>query len=244
MNTRIAALGLTIILLLATPTAAQDDMRRPSFDCAAATQPVETLICADAELAALDVELAQAYRARLAASAEHAQATLRLEQRAWSGSRGAVCGVDAAAIDVDSAIGCLTALYRARIRVLVPEAARPVQATPGSGYGWLMGDWRVTALRAPPADPVRAERAGGWIGRSLTLAEAPIVTLAGDACSLPRYRAEPAPGPEFGDLSQYPAAVMVRVSCVGVALIDVVRLTEDQVLLSEGEAVLELVRRR
>ncbi len=70
------------------------------------------------------------------------------------------------------------------------------------------------------------------------------MTLRGDACSLPRYRVEPAAGAEFGDLSQYPAAVMVRVMCVGVALIDVVRLTDDQMLLSEGEAVLELVRRR
>jgi hypothetical protein len=107
-----------------------------------------------------------------------------------------------------------------------------------------MGEWRVAALRAAPANPAQAETAQGWVGRSLTLAEAPIVTLRGDACSIPRYHAEPAPGPEFGDLSQYPTAVMVRVSCVGVALIDLVRLTDDLMLLSEGEAVLELVRRR
>jgi hypothetical protein len=107
-----------------------------------------------------------------------------------------------------------------------------------------MGEWRVAGLRAAPADPERAASARGWVGRSLKLAEAPIVTLRGDACSLPRYHAEPAADLEFGDLSQYPTAVMVRVMCVGVALIDLVRLTDDQMLLSEGEAVLELVRRR
>lgn len=245
MNKRVASLVLTLAASLATSAAAQDDVPRPSFDCAAATQPVETLICADVELADLDAELSAAYGARLATLSGDAQAALRQEQRAWSGSRGAVCGVEAEpAIEVDDAIGCLTALYRARLDVLAPSAAKPAAATASSGYGWLMGEWRVTALRAAPADAARAELARGWIGRTVILAEAPIVTLRGDACSLPRYHAEPAAGPEFGDLSQYPTAVMVRVSCVGVALIDLVRLTDEQVLLSEGEAVLELVRRR
>jgi len=245
MNKAIASLILMIAALLAVPAAAQDDVPQPSFDCAAAAQPVETLICGDAELAELDTELSAAYKARLAALAGDAQATLRQEQRTWSGSRGAVCGVEAeAVIEVDDAIGCLMALYRARLEVMAPSAAKPATGAASSGYGWLMGEWRVAGLRAAPADPERAASARGWVGRSLKLAEAPIVTLRGDACSLPRYHAEPAAGLEFGDLSQYPTAVMVRVMCVGVALIDLVRLTDDQMLLSEGEAVLELVRRR
>lgn len=245
MNRATASLILMAAALLATPAVAQDDVPRPSFDCAAATLPVEALICGDVELAELDAELGVAYTARLAALAGDAQAALRQEQRGWSSNRGAVCGVEAqSAIDVDDAIGCLTALYRARLDVLEPSAAKANAGATGSGYGWLMGEWRVAGLRVAPADAARAELAKGWVGRSLTLAEAPIVTLRGDACSLPRYHAEPAAGPEFGDLSQYPTAVMVRVVCVGVALIDVVRLTDDQMLLSEGEAVLELVRRR
>jgi uncharacterized protein YecT (DUF1311 family) len=245
MNKAIASLTLMAAALLATPAMAQDDEPRPSFDCAAATQPVEALICGDVELAELDVELSAAYAARLAALAGEAQATLRQEQRRWSGSRGAVCGVEAEpAIEVDDAIGCLTALYRARLDVLEPGATKVASGAASSGYGWLMGEWRVAGLRAAPPDAARAALAQGWVGRSLTLAQAPIVTLRGDACSLPRYHPEPAAGPEFGDLSQYPTAVMVRVVCVGVALIDVVRLTDDQMLLSEGEAVLELVRRR
>lgn len=245
MNKAIASLVLMISALLAAPVAAQDDVPQPSFDCAAAMQPVETLICGDVELAELDVELSAAYKARLAALAGDAQATLRQEQRNWSGSRGAVCGVEAEpAIEVDDAIGCLMALYRARVDVLTPGAAKTATGTSSSGYGWLMGEWRVAGLRAASGDAESAALAKGWVGRTLRLAEAPIVTLRGDACSLPRYHAEPAAGPEFGDLSQYPTAVMVRVMCVGVALIDVVRLTDDEMLLSEGEAVLELVRRR
>lgn len=245
MNKAIASLALMVAALLATPAAAQDDAPRPSFDCAAATTPVETLICGDVDLAELDAELGATYQARLTALTGDAQATLRQEQRAWSGNRGVVCGVETeAAIEVDDAIGCLMALYRGRLEVLAPNGAKPAASTASSGYGWLMGEWRVAGLRRAPADAARAELARAWIGRSLMLAEAPIVTLRGDACSLPRYRAEPAAAPEFGDLSQYPTAVMVRVVCVGVALIDLVRLTDDQVLLSEGEAVLELVRRR
>lgn len=229
------------VLFAVFPAAAQ----QPSFDCAAAAQPVETLICADAELAALDAELAEAYRARLAATAGDDQATLRLQQRAWSGNRAGACGVeDEAPIEVDDAIGCLAALYRARIETLTPGDGRVASTAPSGGYAWLMGQWRVTALRRSPASPARAAVTQGWVGRELALAEAPITTLAGDSCSFPHYHAEPAPGPEFGDLSQYPTAVMVRVSCVGVALLDLVRLTDDQVLLSEGEAVLELERRR
>jgi uncharacterized protein YecT (DUF1311 family) len=245
MNKVIASLALTIATLLAVPVAAQDDVPQPSFDCAAATLPVEALICGDVELAELDVELSAAYKARLAALSGEAQESLRQEQRGWSADRGAVCGVETElAIDVDDAIGCLMALYRARLDVLAPGAARAPASGASSGYGWLMGEWRVAKLRTAPADAARAELAKGWVGRTLSLAEAPIVTLRGDACSLPRYHAEPAAGPEFGDLSQYPTAVMVRVVCVGVALIDVVRLTDDEMLLSEGEAVLELVRRR
>src|SRR5262245_8424681 len=106
MNKAIASLILMIAVLPAAPVAAQDDVPRPSFDCAAATLPVETLICGDVDLAELDAELGAAYKVRLAALSGDAQATLRQEQRTWSGSRGAVCGVEAEpAIEVDDAIG-------------------------------------------------------------------------------------------------------------------------------------------
>lgn len=223
---------------------AQDDGLQPSFDCASAAAPVEALICGDTTLADLDRALADSYAAALATRVGEIQDLLREEQRAWTESRAITCGVDGdSAIEVDDAIGCLVALYRARIAELRPGEGGG-NAVSQSGYGWLMGDWAVAALRRSSADAARADAARAQLGRTLRLAEAPITTLGGTTCSFPRYSAEPAPGPQFGDLSDYPTAVMVRLSCVGIALLDVVRLTDDKILIGEGEAVFELERRR
>jgi uncharacterized protein len=227
------------------PALAQDDEVSPSFDCAAATEPVEALICGDAILADLDRALADTYHAALAAKAGEAQVVLQREQRAWAGNRSESCGVDAdAAAEVDDAIGCLIALYRARIAELQPGERGGNAAVSQSGYGWLMGDWNIAAIRKPPPDAVDASAATAQLGRTMRFAQAPISTPGGAACSFPRYSAEPAPGPEFGDLSDYPTAVMVRVACVGIALLGVVRLTDDKILAGEGEVVFELERRR
>jgi hypothetical protein len=171
-----------------------------------------------------------------------AQSKLRDEQRAWAANRTASCGIDGGSTaDAADATGCLAALYRARIAALQPAGGKREVSV--SGYAWLMGDWNVAAIRKQAADPVRADAAKAQLGRTVHFAETPVVTLGGAACSFPRYDAEPAPGAEFGDLSGYPAAVMVRVSCVGIALLDVVRLTDERILLGEGEVVFELERR-
>jgi uncharacterized protein len=228
----------------ALPAGAQDDGARPSFDCDAATAPVEALICTDAALADLDRALADSYHAALATRVGEAQLLLREEQRAWAERRAVTCGVDDdPAIELNEAVGCLTALYRARIAELQPGASGG-NAVSSSGYGWLMGDWNVAAIRRSPADAARADAPRAQLGRTMRFAEGPITTLGGAACSFPRYGAEPAPGPEFGDLSDYPAAVMIRLSCVGIALLDVVRLTDEKILVGEGDAVYELERRR
>jgi uncharacterized protein YecT (DUF1311 family) len=228
--------------VLAATASAQDDDAEPSFDCAAAAQPVEALICGDAGLADLDRTLAESYRALLATRVGEQQMLLREEQRAWAESRAVACGVDNDPIEEDDAIGCLAALYRARIAELQPEQGGAAPAP--SGYGWLMGDWTVTAVRTAPSDPRHADAARAQVGRILRFAEGPMTTLGGASCSFPRYSAEPAPGPQFGDLGDYPAAVMVRLSCVGIALLDVVRLTDEKILIGEGDAVFELERRR
>ena len=153
------------------------------------------------------------------------------------------CGVEGdPAIEVDDATGCLIALYRARIAELQPGQGG--NAAPPSGYGWLMGDWNVAAIHKAPTDPRRADAARAQLGRTMRFAEGPVSTLGGASCSFPRYSAEPAPGPQFGDLSDYPTAVTVRLSCVGIALLDVVRLTDEKILIGEGDAVFELERRR
>ncbi len=244
MRVRLAGLVL-VATVAAIPASAQDEATQPSFDCALATEPLETLICGDAGLADLDRTLADSYHAALATRAVEAQAALQDEQRAWAANRSVSCGVDGApAIEVDEAIGCLIALYRARIAELQPGEANGGNGISRSGYAWLMGDWTVAAIRRPPADAARADAAIARLGRAMRFAEAPITTMAGAVCSYPRYNAEPAPGPEFGDLSDYPTAVMVRVTCVGIALLDVVRLTDEKILTGEGEVVFELERRR
>jgi len=235
----LAGVGLMAASALAL---AQDDAAKPSFDCAAVTQPVEILICGDASLAELDRTLADSYHAALAGSAGEAQSRLRDEQRAWSANRATSCGVDDdPAADAAATTRCLVALYRARIAALQPAGGKRELSV--SGYAWLMGDWNVAALRKQPADPARADAAKAQLGRTVHFAEAPLVTLDGATCSFPRYSAEPAPAPRFGDLGDYPTAVMVRVSCVGIALLDVVRLTDEKILLGEGEVVFELERR-
>jgi len=230
---------------IALPALAQDEAPQPSFDCATATEPLEALICGDPALADLDRALADTYHGALATGTTEAQAALRDGQRAWAGNRGVSCGVDAGpAIEVDDAIGCLIALYHARIAELQPgeggDGNAPVSQ---SGYGWLMDEWNVAAIRKSPTDGARADAVKAQLGRTLRFAEAPVTTLGGAVCSFPRYIAEPAPSPEFGDLSDYPTAVMVRVSCVGIALLDVVRLTDEKILVGEGEVVFELERR-
>lgn len=55
----------------------------PSFDCAKAKGAAETLICKDAELAALDNELAALYPKAIAAFSPEQQKTERAIQRGW-----------------------------------------------------------------------------------------------------------------------------------------------------------------
>jgi uncharacterized protein YecT (DUF1311 family) len=241
---RLFWLACGALLVLATPADAQEeDGAEPSFDCAAATVPVEALICSDAGLADLDRKLAESYHALLATRVGEAQMLLREEQRAWAEGRAATCAVEGdPAIEIDDATGCLIALYRARIAELQPGQGG--NAAPPSGYGGLMGDWTIAAIHKAPADPRRADAARAQLGRTMRFAEGPIATLGGASCSFPRYSAEPAPGPQFGDLSDYPTAVTVRLSCVGIALLDVVRLTDEKILIGEGGAVFELERRR
>jgi uncharacterized protein YecT (DUF1311 family) len=236
-------LACTALLALATAAHAQEnDQAQPSFDCAAATTPVEALICADTGLADLDRKLSESYHAALATRVGEAQLLLREEQRAWAERRASSCGVEGDPIEEDDAIGCLSGLYRARIAELQPGQGG--NTPPPSGYGWLMGEWNVAAIHQAPTDPRQADTARAQLGRTIRFAEGPVQTLRGASCSFPRFNAEPAPSPQFGDLSDYPTAVTVRLSCVGVALLDVVRLTDEKILIGEGDTVFALERRR
>jgi uncharacterized protein YecT (DUF1311 family) len=63
-----------------------------SFDCAKATRAVDRMICADPELSQSDADLAQAYKAALAAAhSNQDRATLRDSQRLWLAKRDPKC---------------------------------------------------------------------------------------------------------------------------------------------------------
>jgi len=69
--------------LLSTPAFAA----KPSFNCNKATHEIEQLICADAELAALDVSLNDLYKIVLKNTPAAAQKRLKSEQVGWSKGR-------------------------------------------------------------------------------------------------------------------------------------------------------------
>ena len=95
----IAALALSAVLSGAAPVLAQ------SFTCATNTAPDERAVCADCELAQLDVKMSVMYDVLAKTAAMGNRADLRDTQRAWLATRS-VCGSDAV---------CLRGVYRARI---------------------------------------------------------------------------------------------------------------------------------
>ena len=84
----------------------------PSFACAKAATGIEKAICADASLARLDRQTAEAYQTAMRNAYEPvAQAKLRQEQRDWLGKRNAACAGAAPG-------ACLSKFYRDRLAKL------------------------------------------------------------------------------------------------------------------------------
>jgi uncharacterized protein YecT (DUF1311 family) len=84
----------------------------PSFDCRSASRGIERAICADAELARLDREVADAYQTKLRNALQPAEkATLRQSQRAWIALRNTSCVAAATT-------ACVAKLYRERLATL------------------------------------------------------------------------------------------------------------------------------
>jgi uncharacterized protein YecT (DUF1311 family) len=95
-----------------------------SFPCAAASSPIEKLICGNQELAGFDVAVARAFAKNRSRPDTNADRLLK-EQRAWLKRRNVTCRVPAAKGDLtpqqqDEATKCLIQLYTERLRVLVP----------------------------------------------------------------------------------------------------------------------------
>ncbi|HYC69529.1 lysozyme inhibitor LprI family protein [Brevundimonas sp.] len=118
-----------ILLRLALPLAvslaglaATGPARAQSFDCEAAFERVEVMICTDDALGALDYEMNEAWSDTIDMAAD--PAALMRSQRAWLRTRNAC---------PDSA--CVAAAYRARIRVVraSPRAGWSVYRNPALG---------------------------------------------------------------------------------------------------------------
>src|SRR5688572_18119262 len=83
------------VALIFTVLLPSDNAPAASFDCATATQPVEKLICSDAELSKLDEEMARAYSDAIARLSSADAPALKSNQRAWLKTRRAKCKADA-----------------------------------------------------------------------------------------------------------------------------------------------------
>jgi uncharacterized protein len=92
----------------------------PSFDCAKADGSIETMICADGELAALDRELAAVYAAAARKAVDEHPPVLKAEQRGWIKGRNACWKGDDPRSCVEDAYRLRIAELQARYR-LVPE---------------------------------------------------------------------------------------------------------------------------
>jgi uncharacterized protein len=95
---------------------------KPSFDCAKIKTAAARLICADAELSALDFELGIVFRTRKAEFFGADQSKFVAEQQVWAKSRNSRCGLNGknnAAIELLAASKrCLANAIKERIEFL------------------------------------------------------------------------------------------------------------------------------
>jgi uncharacterized protein len=99
-----------LIVLLCAAAAGSGARAQPSFDCTAAANPVEELLCSDQQPAALDRELARLYRLALAEPqlSPAALAELKATQRGWIKGRDECW-------KADDLRGCVVSNYGIRI---------------------------------------------------------------------------------------------------------------------------------
>jgi uncharacterized protein len=79
----ISRLRLTVLLCLAIPLSARAETAVPTFDCSKASGEIETLICNDPELAALDHKMDAVFKRAVAKNTGAELKTLAAYQRGW-----------------------------------------------------------------------------------------------------------------------------------------------------------------
>lgn len=177
-----------IALLLTSPVQAAN----PSVDCAKADHDIEQLICKDDELAALDKQLAEAYRTAYRNFPADGRDTLKASQRGWVKGRNDCW-------KADDPRGCVKFEYETRISELQIQGGNLVVPAPvqyqcdGGEYDYLTaifyqktaipsvvltrGDDQVIAFLAPSGSGAKyegrnvsfwehhGEAAGNWKGK-------------------------------------------------------------------------------
>src|SRR5207302_10905317 len=119
--------SIAALLLLATGAAAQ-----PTPECRQAKTEAEKAICGNADLAAADRQMAQAYAAFRAALPPDQQKALLVDQRRWIIRRQAICGAKAD----DALVQCLLAETQSRRRFLAGD-------NPNGAPGTIPGTPRI-----------------------------------------------------------------------------------------------------
>ncbi|CAO3407860.1 hypothetical protein [Azospirillum largimobile] len=119
----LAGAALALSVMIATGMVAGGTAHaQPSFDCKAASTPVEKTICADPKLADADQEIADAYKTLQSLSDAADRERLRAEQKAWLAQRNqcATAGSGLAA--------CLSPVLDARRSALAESVPKAVAA--------------------------------------------------------------------------------------------------------------------
>jgi uncharacterized protein len=109
--------AILAFLFSATLWSAGEIQASPSLDCKNALTAVETVICHDSELSALDAKLSDTFQEISAGS--NGGAALIGEQEVWLQSRGRYCGFErSGGYGLTRATQCLSSDYQRRIAVL------------------------------------------------------------------------------------------------------------------------------
>lgn len=149
----LAGAALALSVMIATGMVAGGTAHaQPSFDCKAASTPVEKAICADPKLADADQEIADAYKTLQSLSGAADRERLRAEQKAWlaqrnqcatAGSGLAAClgpvldaRRSALAESVPKAVATLSAIVDGIAADPAGAAKRLAEIRGGLGKGW------------------------------------------------------------------------------------------------------------
>ena len=185
----LAAAAFTLAWVVVPSVAAQAPTN-PTFDCAKASGQVETLICKEPALIALDRALADVYRAATTKARGAPARTLRVEQRGWIAGRNDCWKASketpvflTESLTADNLRGCVEWQYKLRTAELQAVwgllPGRTVRfACNGSAANELIvtffaselpsarlerGDRAVTAYQVPAASGSRYEGRNVWL---------------------------------------------------------------------------------